>query len=183
MQRIQDRNPQALDELFRRYRDLLRSVVLRIVHDNAATDDVLQECMLEVWNHAGSYVSEKGEPLSWIVTMTKRRAIDHLRRVMAYSQACDRLETATRMVPVVQDAATDCEQADMGRVLREHLSQLPEAQQQVIHLAFLEGMSQREVARATQIPLGTVKTRLELGLKKLRIAFRVQYSVPQLKSA
>ena len=82
-----------------------------------------------------------------------------------------------------RDSAADCEQADMGRVLNEHLSLLPQAQKQVIELAFLQGMSQREVADVTHTPLGTVKTRMELGLKKLRQTFRTRSSIHSLQAA
>jgi len=180
---IQDRDDAALEILFQRYRELLKSVILRIVHDHAAADDVLQDCMLEIWNHADHFSPLKGEPLGWIVTLSKRRAIDSLRRTVAYSNACDRLETETRLKPLLTDAGEDCEQADIGRVLREHLSLLPELQQEVISLAFLEGMSQREVAKATDTPLGTVKTRLELGLRKLRAAFRTRNAIYSMQHA
>lgn len=174
MSAIQERDPHALDLLFQRYRLLLKSVILRIVHDHASADDVMQESILEIWRHADHYSAAKGRPLGWIITVGKRRAIDHVRRHQAYSQARERMRdgSGADATADVQDASSHCEQAELGRVLREHLSLLPPPQQQVIRLAFLKGMSQREVAQATQTPLGTVKTRMDLGLKKLRAAFR-----------
>jgi len=169
---IQMHDPMAMDILFQRYRTLLKSLIVRIVPDSAAVDDVLQECILEIWNHADHFSVDKGRPLGWIVTLTKRRSIDYLRRSMAYNNAKDRLENETRLNTCTQDAADECEQADISRLLRQHLSRLPAQQQQVIQLAFLKGMSQREVAQVTHTPLGTVKTRMELGLKKLRSSFR-----------
>jgi RNA polymerase sigma-70 factor (ECF subfamily) len=169
---IQMHDPVAMNTLFQRYRMLLKSVILRIVPDYAAADDVLQECILEIWNHADHFSAAKGRPLGWIVTLARRRAIDHLRRSQAYNNARDRLEDETSLRAPAQNAAADCEQADICRVIRQHLRRLPAHQQQVIQLAFLKGMSQREVAQATHTPLGTVKTRLELGLKKLRSSFR-----------
>lgn len=172
MHAIQMHDPTAMNILFQRYRTLLKSLIIRIVPDSAAVDDVLQECILEIWNHADHFSAEKGRPLGWIVTLTKRRSIDYLRRSMAYNNAKDRLENESRLNTCTQDAAVDCEQADISRVLRQHLSRLPAQQQQVIQLAFLKGLSQREVAQVTRTPLGTVKTRMELGLKKLRSSFR-----------
>lgn len=174
MVRIQERDPAAVDALYRRYRLLLKSVILRVVRSHASADDVLQECMLEVWHHAGNYSPQKGSPIGWLVTLAKRRAIDHLRRQQTYTSARERLQedvwaSAPRQV---HDASTDCEQAELGMLLHQQLIRLPIPQQQVIRLAFLNGMSQREVAQATRTPLGTVKTRMELGLKKLRSAFR-----------
>jgi RNA polymerase sigma-70 factor (ECF subfamily) len=174
MTRIQDRDPVAVDALYRRYRLLLKSVILRVVRSHASADDVLQECMLEIWHHAVDYSPQKGSPIGWMVTLAKRRAIDHLRRQQTYANARDRLqEDVWASAPRhVHDASTDCEQAELGMILHQQLTRLPTPQQQVIRLAFLNGMSQREVAQATQTPLGTVKTRMELGLKKLRSAFR-----------
>jgi RNA polymerase sigma-70 factor (ECF subfamily) len=186
MKGIQNLDPLALDALYQRYKLLLKSVILRVVGSHASADDVMQECMLEIWHHAGNYSSQKGSPLGWIVTLAKRRAIDHLRRQQTYSHAKDRLQDdAQASLAEVSDAAADCEQADIGRILRQHLTRLPTPQQQVLSLAFLNGMSQREVAQATHTPLGTVKTRMELGLKKLRNTLRIcqAYPAASLQSA
>src|SRR6187549_3777882 len=107
MQAIQRREPLALDALLQRYRLLLRSVILRVVHSHASADDVMQECMLEIWHHAGNYCVQKGSPLGWIVTLAKRRAIDYLRRQQTYIHAKDRLQddTVTNVSEQVRDAA------------------------------------------------------------------------------
>lgn len=181
MHAIQMHDASAMDILFQRYRTLLKSLILRIVPDSTAADDVLQECILDVWNHAGHFCAEKGSPLGWMMTLAKRRSIDCLRRSKAYSNAKDRLEHETRLRPADQNAAADCEQADMTRLLHQHLSRLPEQQQEVLNLAFLKGMTQREVAQVTHTPLGTVKTRMELGLKKLRTSFRTRSEISSLQ--
>ncbi len=184
MAAIQQRDAAALEILMHRYRRLLKSAILRTVNDDAAAEDVLQECFCELWRQADHYSPAKGRPLAWLMTLGKRRAIDHLRRSMAYCRAKDRMESAMQETQsFAHDSAADCEQADIGRVLGEHLSLLPEAQQQVIVLAFLQGMSQREVAEATHSPLGTVKTRMELGLKKLRQTFRTRSAIHSLQAA
>jgi len=170
MTAIQAGDNTALETLFHRYQSLLRSAVRRIVNDDASAQDVVQECLLEMWQHAANYSPAKGAPLSWLVTLARRRAIDHVRRSQAYGRACNRYEDEANALPISHDVV-DGEQADLGQVLSTHLKQLPEPQQMVISMAFLQGMSQREVAHATQLPLGTVKTRLELGLKKLRRSF------------
>src|SRR5688572_12349628 len=77
MQAIQRREPLALDVLLQRYRLLLKSVILRVVRSHASADDVMQECMLEIWHHAENYSPQKGSPLGCIVTLANRRAIDH----------------------------------------------------------------------------------------------------------
>ncbi len=184
MSAIQDRDADALQVLVHRYRKLLKSAIMRTVNDDAAAEDVLQECLLDLWRHTDHYSATKGKPLAWLMTLCRRRAIDHLRRSMAYSRARDRMEDEIKQTSgFSQNTASDCEQADIGRVLGQHLSLLPPAQQEVIRLAFLSGMTQREVASATQTPLGTVKTRMELGLKKLRQVFRTRSAIHTLQAA
>ncbi len=184
MAAIQQRDAAALETLMHRYRRLLKSAIMRTVNDDASAEDVVQECFCELWRQAAHYSPAKGRPLAWIMTLGKRRAIDHLRRNMSYCRAKDRMEESIQQTDTfTQDSAADCEQADMGRVLNEHLTLLPDAQKQVIELAFLKGMSQREVAEATHTPLGTVKTRMELGLKKLRQTFRTRSAIHTLQAA
>jgi RNA polymerase sigma factor (sigma-70 family) len=123
MASIQRRDATALEVLMQRYRRLLKSTILRTVNDDAAAEDVLQECFFELWRQADHYSSTKGRPMAWLMTLAKRRAIDHLRRSMAYGRAKDRMEQSIQQTEVItQDSAADCEQADMGRVLGEHLS-------------------------------------------------------------
>ena len=184
MSAIQQRDDGALKVLVQRYRKLLKSAIMRTVNDDAAAEDVLQECLLDLWRHTDHYSSAKGKPLAWLMTLCRRRAIDHLRRCMAYSRARDRMEDEMKQTSSFShNTGADCEQADIGRVLGQHLSLLPLAQQEVIKLAFLKGMTQREVAHATHTPLGTVKTRMELGLKKLRQVFRTRSAIHTLQAA
>ncbi len=184
MASIQQRDARALETLMQRYRRLLKSAIMRTVNDDASAEDVVQECFLELWKQADHYSPTKGRPLAWIMTLGKRRAIDYMRRTMAYCRAKDRMEVSLHQTETfTQNSAADCEQADMGRVISEHLTLLPEAQKEVIELAFLKGMSQREVAQATHTPLGTVKTRMELGLKKLRQTFRTRSAIHTLQAA
>lgn len=166
---IQEGDAHALEMLLTRHHGLLKSVILHVVNSHASADDVLQECLVAIWNRANNYCATKGSPLSWMVTMAKRRAIDSVRRDASFACAKNRLEGEVRCFIPTQSA--ECEEADMARVIDDQIKLLPEKQQEVIRLAFLDGMSQREVAEATQAPLGTVKTRMELGLNKLRATF------------
>ena len=163
---IQRGDSRGLEMLLARYRGLLKGVILRIVQSHSCADDVLQDCLTEIWNRAHGYSTAKGRPIGWLSTLAKRRAIDYVRRQVSYGRAKDRLEVETGGMTVAQDS--ECEDADIANVLLQHIHRLPVNQQEVIRLGFLDGMSQREVARATNAPLGTVKTRMELALKKLR---------------
>ncbi len=170
MRGVQQQDPEALASLYDRYSGVLKALIMRIIHNEAEADDLLQEIFMELWNHAQNYSAEKGKPLGWMVTLTRRRSIDRLRKRQSYARAEERLQHETEQQPdawVHNSVDADLEMSDMRHMLTKIISSLPPAQQQAIELAFFKGMSQREIAAHTNIPLGTIKTRLELGLKKI----------------
>ena len=170
MKAIQSENPEALAQLYDRYNGILKALILRVIHNEAEADDLLQEIFMEIWNQAKNFSSQKGKPLGWMVTLARRRAIDGLRRKQAYARAEERLQNETEQQPdawVHNSTEEEIVLSDTRSLIRNVISGLPPAQQQAIDLAFFRGMSQREIAAKTNTPLGTVKTRLELGLKKI----------------
>jgi RNA polymerase sigma-70 factor (ECF subfamily) len=170
MRRIQAEDPEALSELYDRYNGILKALILRVIHNEAEAEDLLQEIFMEIWNQAKNFSAQKGKPLGWMVTLARRRAIDGLRKKQAYARAEERLQAETEQHPDAWMHNSTQEEVQFGdtRVLvRGVINSLPPPQQQAIELAFFRGMSQREIAADTNTPLGTVKTRLELGLKKI----------------
>jgi len=155
MSAIAGRDPEALAALYDRYSGILKALIIRVVHDEAEAEDLLQK---------------KGQALGWIVTLTRRRAIDRLRKRQAYHRVTERLEMETEHQPdawLHNRIDADILQDDLRQFLRQRIEALPALQRQAIDLAFFKGMSQREIAIYTSTPLGTIKTRLELGLRKL----------------
>lgn len=170
MRAIQAEDPEALSQLYDRYNGILKALILRVIHNETEADDLLQEIFMEIWNQAKNFSAHKGKPLGWMVTLARRRAIDGLRKKQAYARAGERLQSETEQQPEAWvHNATEVEIAfgDTRVLVRQVINSLPPAQQQAIELAFFRGMSQREIAADTNTPLGTVKTRLELGLKKI----------------
>ncbi len=169
MEMIQARDPEGISMLHDRYASLVKAMIMRVLHNDAESDDMLQEIFVEIWNRAASYDAGKGKPLGWMVTLSRRRAIDRLRKREAYGRMEERLQEQTKHTPtsVSGQLEEDVAHAEMREQLNRVLSSLPPAQRQAIELAYYKGMSQREIAAATGIPLGTIKTRLELGIKKL----------------
>ncbi len=167
---IQQGDEAALAALHDRHHALFRTIIGRMINNDHDVDDLVQECLLEVWRHAASYCVEKGHALGWIVTLVRRRTIDRIRRKMAYGRAQDRFreETATVAEPAHAGADEEVAQSDRAAVISELIAHLPPAQQDAVRLTFYRGMSQRQIAAHTGIPLGTIKTRLELALRKLR---------------
>ncbi len=171
---IQSRDPEAIGMLHDRYSRLLKALIMKVLHNDAESDDLLQEVFLEIWDRASGYNQEKGKALSWIVTLARRRAIDRLRKREAYCRMEDRLLLATKQSPqdTIDHVEEDVEHAEMREHLQRVMGLLPPAQRQAIELAYYRGLSQRDIASATGIPLGTIKTRLELGMKKLAEALK-----------
>jgi RNA polymerase sigma-70 factor (ECF subfamily) len=170
---IQARDEAALTTLYRRHNAVLRTVVARVVHHDQDVDDVLQEVLLELWNRADHYDQAKGKALGWLVTLARRRAIDRIRRRQAYSRAEERARLETETQPdlnTYHGADEDAQDADRAEIFRRILATLPDAQREALQLAYYSGLSQREIAAKTGIPLGTIKTRLELGVRKVRTA-------------
>ena len=167
---IQAEEPEALSQLYDRYNGIIKALILRVIHNEAEADDLLQEIFMEIWNQAKNFSPEKGKPLGWMVTLARRRAIDGLRKKQAYARAEERLQAETQQQPDAWVQNTTEDEINLGDTrlhVRRVLDSLPLPQQQAIELAFFRGMSQREIAADTNTPLGTVKTRLELGLKKI----------------
>src|SRR5437763_10292151 len=151
---IQSGDADALSQLYDRYNGIVKALILRIIHNDTEADDLLQEVFLESWNQAKNFSAQKGKPLGWMVTLARRRSIDALRKKQAYSRAEERLQAEPELQPLawVENTTTeDIRSGDARALIAKALSSLPEAQQQVIDLAFFRGMSQREIAAHTNI--------------------------------
>ena len=171
MKMIQAHGHNGLILLHDRYATLLKVLSMKVLHNSSDADDLLQDVFLEIWDRAASYNPLKGRPLSWLSTLTRRRSIDRLRKRETYCRVEDRFAEETKgyaagWTHVHEDLA----QAERNGHLQRALATLPEAQRNAIKLAYLKEMTQREIAAHTGIPLGTIKTRLELGLKKMAVS-------------
>lgn len=170
MQEITQRRQHALKELYSRYSRSLRALIGSVVHEESEADDVLQESFLQIWREAHNYSPKASKPLGWVITIARRRAIDRVRRRDSYRRAKQRFEDATRpQAQTMRTGGTEAEvaQSDLRKFLDRQMETLPRVQREAVELAYFRGMSQREIATTTNTPLGTVKTRLQLGLRKL----------------
>jgi RNA polymerase sigma-70 factor (ECF subfamily) len=172
---VAEGKPDALQELYRRHHTYLRSIVLGILRDPTEADDLLQEIFLELWLCANTYSPRRGKPIGWLVILAKRRAIDKVRRLTSYRGIKEKykMESDTRNSSAAASAPTplvatesECDE-DLRSYLVNLLGRLPDNQKEIVEKTFFSGWSQRQISLKMQIPLGTVKTRLELGLRKL----------------
>ncbi|MEO8502856.1 MAG: sigma-70 family RNA polymerase sigma factor [Acidobacteriota bacterium] len=172
VQRIADRRPEALSDLYDRYSPMLLALANRILGGQAEAEDVVQETLLQVWHKASSYDPARSSVSTWLVLLARSRSIDRLRtrKVGERTATAAHAETPrTHTSPRGPDDVLSRERQE--RVQRE-LEALPAEQRQVLELAFYGGLTQAEIAEQTGTPLGTVKTRTLLAMKKLRAALR-----------
>ena len=175
MEEITRRQQRALKELYARYARSLRALIGSVVHEESEADDVLQESFLQIWREAHNYSPKAGKPLGWVITIARRRAIDRVRRRDSYRRAKQRFENETRpqaQTPRTGGTEAEVAQSDLRQFLGRQMAALPPVQREAVELAYFRGMSQREIAATTNTPLGTVKTRLQLGLRKLTQCIR-----------
>jgi RNA polymerase sigma-70 factor (ECF subfamily) len=166
LQAIARRDETALAQLYDRYRVILFGLLLRILHNREEAEDVLQEVFLQVWRRAADFDENRGRPFTWLVTLARSRAIDRLRNLAARDRVA--LAGAREPSEEVSDAVDDALKSEQKTVVTTALAQLPEEQQQPLLLAYYDGLTQSEIAKKLNAPLGTVKTRMRAGLKKLR---------------
>ncbi|MFE6994549.1 ECF RNA polymerase sigma factor SigK [Microbacterium sp. NPDC057659] len=164
-----DRN--AFSELYGMLSPRAFGLILRILVDRAQSEEVLQEVFLEVWQSASRFTPKRGQGRSWLLTIAHRRAIDRVRAAQAGSDR-DRRAGLRELASVPASVAEQVELKVESERIAGALGRLPDAQREVITLAYYGGYSQSEIAVLTGSPLGTVKTRMRDGLTRLRKEMR-----------
>lgn len=161
---LRDQPAIGLAALYDFYGQRVYSMVLRIVQDRGAAEEIIQDVFVNCWRNIGRYQPEKGSLTAWVVSIAHHRAIDELRsrrgKERRREQPGDLIEQAS------VDAGVD-ELVARGEI-RNAMRELPDEQRTVIELIFWEGFTRREIAERLEIPIGTVHTRLRLGMQKLR---------------
>lgn len=167
MRRVSRQDQSALSELYQRYGGAVYSLALRVLHNRTMAEEVTQDIFLKVWHQAEKWDPTRGQLASWLLTIARYTSIDRLRK--------ERRQPALTLTPLddmpnvlsTRGLVDDPRWHD-GRLIRSLMTQLPAEQVQVIELAFFQGLTHSEIAESLNLPLGTVKTRVRLGLQKLR---------------
>lgn len=161
----------ALEFLYDRYSALVFSVSLRVLRDTQLAEDVVQEVFLRLWRQPTSFDPERGRFVSWLMSVTRNRSLDEQRRLSRRSRSESHDEDTVRDLPGrdrLDDPQLGLEIGEQRAAVRAAMTRLPPAQREVIELAYFGGLTQVEIAERTGDPLGTVKTRIRLGMRKMR---------------
>jgi RNA polymerase sigma-70 factor, ECF subfamily len=170
----------ALGQLYDRYGAVLYAVAYRIAGQRADAEEIVLEAFAQAWREAPGFEAGRGSVAGWLTMIARSRALDLVRarsrreRITA-SAAADRLGVSPAMGEFRADPGGALDHDERRRQVRQALESLSPPQRQAIELAYFEGLSQSEIAERLQEPLGTVKTRVRLGMQKLRECLRPFY--------
>jgi RNA polymerase sigma-70 factor, ECF subfamily len=167
MARVLRRDEAALGAIYDRYHRLLYAVALRITGDHGVVEEVLQDVFHVVWQAAGVF-QPNGNLAPWLIGIVRHRAIDATRSRTYRARSCEHLLDDMRIVAPPARADEQGDRQIMRLTVRAALAELPPAQRQVLDLAYYGGLTHLEIATRLGLPLGTVKSRLRLGLVQLR---------------
>ena len=168
IRRMAEGDREAFREFYDRHARQVYPLIVRIVRDRADAADVLQDVFWEAWQSAASYDAGRGTPEAWIFMRARTRAIDRVRAVRRRGETFV-APVDERVAAAAPEAGGDAaERAEDRDLVVGALGQLPDAQRQVLELAYYGGLTQTEISERLAQPLGTVKTRIRLGLERLR---------------
>ncbi|MHB8903334.1 MAG: RNA polymerase sigma factor [Thermoguttaceae bacterium] len=165
LQRVGAGDPSAIDECLARYGALVWSLVRRHVSNHADAEDAAQDAFIAIWQSASRYEMAMGAETTFITTIVRRRLIDRHRK---QGRQRDTAPLEERAVAGAENHTREVEVSDEAALVRRRMSELRPEERRVLELAVSEGLSQSEIAEATSMPLGTVKTHARRGLNRLR---------------
>ena len=169
LERVAHADAGALDLLYERHRSMAFALAVRITGDAALAEDVVQEAFLGVWRNASRYAADRATPRTWLLAIVHHRAIDAVRRRRPTAELPDRDAPPSASLLVPDTWVEVAARLDRAAILVA-LATLPDVQREAIELAYFAGLTQQEIAVRTNAPLGTVKSRVRLGLLALRRA-------------
>lgn len=175
--KVAEGDMRALSELYDQYSKMIFALATRITRDPTAAEEVVQQVFLSVWQRANRYEPQKGRVSTWLYTITRNLAIDVLRK----GKRSKELITDGDVAKIVDDSEktnplSQSIENERQRLVIQALESIPKAQRMAVYLAYYGGLSHRQIAETLGEPLGTIKTRIQLGLYKLRQTLEPYFS-------
>ncbi len=162
---LRNRDQQAFGYLYDNYSAALNGVIFKMVEDKELAEDILQEAFLKIWNNFSSYDNSKGRLFTWMLNITRNLTIDTIRSKGYKKQ--QKIQNNENSVNNFADNSSNIERFDsLG--IRKHLASLKIEQKSILDLAYFSGLTQDEISKTLNIPLGTVKTRMRTAILELR---------------
>jgi RNA polymerase sigma-70 factor, ECF subfamily len=170
LQRVGQGDRESFEALYDRISGVLFSTAYRVLNNQAAAEDVLQDVFIQIWEKAPLYDAALGKPLTWALTLTRNKAIDRLRSTQRRNRLQEDVQRESEIFEQFDERSSfdAFASAETSQMLREAIEKLSGDQRQVIELAFFYSMTQTEIAERLSLPLGTIKARIRRGMIKLR---------------
>ena len=159
----------AFAEFYDRHSTLMFSVATKILNDTNEAEDVLQEAFLQIWEKAAKFDPKLGRASSWAAIMVRNKAIDRIRSSQRRTRLAEEAGTAQAIAGEAADTVNDTLHGhEQAKIIQTAIVELPQEQRQAIELAYFSGLTQDEISKKLNTPLGTIKARIRRGLLKLR---------------
>ena len=170
LRRVAREDRSAFEELYDRFSGVLFSTAYRVLNNHEATEDVIQDVFIKIWEMAPLYNPALGKPMTWAITLTRNKAIDRLRSMQRRGRLQDEMQREAETFEQFDerssfDAASGVE---TGKLVRDAIQKLSKDQREAIELAFFSSLTQTEIAERLNEPLGTVKARIRRGMLRLK---------------
>lgn len=171
VERIMAGDEGALSALYDRYSGMLYAMLLRILKDSGAAEEVLQDLFLQLWRGAARFDASRGSLAGWLLVIGRNRALSRLRGRQRHEILADPEEFSFEAVPSPENLEDEAARMQLMNRLRVAMAALPAEQREAVELAYFEGMTQTEIAECTGSPLGTVKSRVRAAMQTLKQLF------------
>ncbi len=172
MRRLQTHDEEAFRGLFSRYAPTAKALALRVVRQQHLAEEIVQEAFMAVWRNPGAYEEQRGSVKTWLMGMVHHRAVDAVRREESQRRRAETEAsmTAAETIDHAEDIVDQLGAPQEEAAVRSALGGLPQEQRAVLQMMYFDGLSQSQIAEKNGLPLGTVKSRTLLGMRRLRTA-------------
>jgi RNA polymerase sigma-70 factor, ECF subfamily len=167
IQQVAKQDREAFSELYDRFSTLVFTLAMRMLKARSDAEDLLQDVFVQVWRQAQGYSAERGSPEAWLVNIARSRAIDKMRSIRRMGRSFVPTDDPAR-AESCENVETSVVESEVRMAMNSALANLSEAQRKLMEMAYLDGLTQTEIAERLAEPLGTVKSKMRTGIQRLR---------------